>query len=142
MDNYDEFNEELDGKIQEISDRFGKEVDEMRKRSLEDAREWPPPDSILKRFEHMGLDCAVVQGPICLCGYVHVPFNHPDAKKLEDGIDGIEVHGGLTFRCKAIDGGAWFGFDCGHYNDEISEIPLPELPEAMRECLSEFGMGK
>jgi hypothetical protein len=45
-----------------------------------------------------------------------VPADHPDAKNFYDDVD-VEVHGGLTFRCKASDGGAWFGFDCSHCDD-------------------------
>ena len=81
-------------------------------------RPWPPSESVLKRWSHMGLDCAVVQGPQSLCGYVKVPPKHPAHGKWFDDVD-VEVHGGLTF-CQLSEDGMWFGFDCAHYGDFIA----------------------
>lgn len=99
-------------------ERLRKKCEESRNRSMNEAREWPPPESIIKEWKAYGMKCAVVRGPGALCGYVHVPADHLDANHFYDDVD-VEVHGGLTFRCKAEDGGAWFGFDCSHAFDWI-----------------------
>lgn len=83
-------------------------------------REWPPADKTLSRFTAHGLECAVAMG-YTLCGYVRVPPEHACADKHYDAVE-VDVHGGLTFRCKAIGGGAWFGFDTGHAGDWL---PMP-----------------
>lgn len=78
------------------------------------------------------------------CGYVRIPDNHPDNKKVDKteiifgrkintGYDDIDIncHGGLTF-CKRITNknkdnfpqgfslGAWIGWDYGHYRDKTN----------------------
>lgn len=104
--------------------RLKKKSEESRRQSLEDAREWPPKDALVKEWTYKGLKCAICHGTAALCGYVHVPENHPDANKWYDDV-GVSVHGGLTFRCKALDGGAWFGFDTGHCGDWMGMV-LPD----------------
>ncbi len=81
-------------------------------------QEWPPPYRVLACGEdkRTGYTCAVVQGPVSLCGYVAVPAEHPDADKWYDDVD-VDVHRGLTFRCLGLDGRTWFGFDCAHRGD-------------------------
>ena len=54
------------------------------------------------------------------CGYVAVPPGHP-AHELDQGfLDGIEVHGGITWSGPRRDGAElwWVGFDCGHAGDD------------------------
>jgi hypothetical protein len=102
---------------EEQLERMRKRVEESRNRSMNEAREWPPPDSTVKQWKAYGMKCAIARGS-ALCGYVHVPADHPDANRFYDDVD-VEVHGGLTFRCKAEDGGAWFGFDCSHLDDWV-----------------------
>jgi hypothetical protein len=96
--------------------RLKAKSDEIRRRDIEDAREWPPKNIKVKEWTHKGLKCAICRGKMSLCGYVHVPKDHPHASKQYDDVD-ANVHGGLTFRCKAMNGGAWFGFDTGHSGD-------------------------
>jgi hypothetical protein len=89
---------------------------EHRRLSMEVPRIWPPLERTPLRWEAYGLSCAIVKGNFALCGYVHVPEGHPDANSFYDDVD-VNVHGGLTFTCKAEGGGRWFGFDCGHFGD-------------------------
>lgn len=91
--------------------------EERKKSYMEVERDWPPSEYTQKVWTAHDLECAVVRGEFALCGYVRVPADHPDANKWYDDLDGLEVHGGLTFRCKARGGGAWFGFDTGHAFD-------------------------
>jgi hypothetical protein len=46
------------------------------------------------------------------CGYVMLPENHPCYGKEYGDVDGIDVHGGLTYSYKGM-----FGFDCSHWGD-------------------------
>jgi hypothetical protein len=100
---------------EEAFERLQEMVEERRKQRMTEAREWPPPEATVKEWDAEGLKCAIARGQ-ALCGYVHVPADHPDAKLDYDDV-GVEVHGGLTFRCKAAEGGVWFGFDCAHHSD-------------------------
>lgn len=86
-------------------------------------RVWPPPESLEKKWESYGLTCTVARGTVALCGYVLVPVNHPCAELSYDEVQkevDVEVHGGLTWQCRDVSGGMWFGFDCGHKDDWIS----------------------
>lgn len=77
------------------------------------------PDSIA--FEYEGYKCLVsrtVKDPSSeyafgghLCGYVHLPENHPLSGFDYDDIP-ISCHGGLTFS-----EGGLIGFDCAHSGD-------------------------
>ena len=107
-DEFPEFPDELLERMQEQSN-------EMRDRRMNKAREWPPKEATAKQWTAHGLECAIARGS-ALCGYVRVSADHPDAKLDYDDVD-VDVHGGLTFRCKTPDGGAWFGFDCAHVSD-------------------------
>lgn len=102
----------------EAYERMAKRTEECRQRDMEEGREWPPKDRTMRRWQAHGLDCAVAMG-MSLCGYVRVPEGHPDERKHYDDVQ-VKVHGGLTFRCKAIEGGSWFGFDTGHCDDWFS----------------------
>lgn len=111
--------EEMDDAYKRLKARS----DEIRRRAMNDPREWPPKDALIKEWVHKGLKCAICHGNLSLCGYAHVPENHPDAGKQCEDVD-VNVHGGLTFRCKALDGGAWFGFDTNHCGDWMG-VTLP-----------------
>ena len=96
--------------------------EKMRKRKMEDMDEpveWPPPDKTVEKWNYRDLDCAIVKTDMgTWCGYVRVPEGHPDERKDYDEVD-VNVHGGCTFRCKAKEGGSWFGFDCAHAGDYV-----------------------
>jgi hypothetical protein len=102
----------------EAYERLKAEGEARRKRNLDEAREWPPRGRTARSWTAHGLLCAVVHGPSSYCGYVLVPDGHPDERKHYDDVE-VSVHGDLTFRCKAIGGGSWFGFDCGHAGDWV-----------------------
>lgn len=73
----------------------------------------------LKIWEHAGLRCAIVRGPLgSLNGYCQLPEDHPyyNADELEPP---IEVHGGITWH-----NDNWIGFDTGHAGDVVP-ITLP-----------------
>lgn len=69
------------------------------------------------------------------CGYVRVPPEHPCHGKYYGDVEGIEVHGGLTFGaneghplwkdCKFPCGGTMFGFDCNHAWDAPDPSLMP-----------------
>lgn len=108
-----------DGLPDEADERFERlrqRAEESRRKRMAEPREWPPQESAVKEWKAYGMKCAVARGPGALCGYVHVPADHPDANSFYDDVD-VEVHGGLTFCWRALDGGMWFGFDCAHYSD-------------------------
>lgn len=87
------------------------------------------PDKI--QWIHNGLDCLMVRGPAgAWCGYVGVPPSHPLFERSYQDVDGIYVHGGLTFSDKCAEHGNichtgevasaevwWLGFDCAHTYD-------------------------
>ncbi len=99
--------------------------EEHKRESLVVSREWPPSDSsFIEDDVHQGLRYIVLQGPFAVCGYVRVPPGHPDAAKEYDDI-GVDVHGGLTFRCLDNEGFHWYGWDNGHYG-EACEDPVFE----------------
>lgn len=94
------------------------------------------PDDVLAKGTHVGHEWMVVhnQGGY-RCGYVKVLPGHPWHGKGWDDLDGIIVHGGVTF-AKAdkpcdeggADDGWWIGFDCAHAWD----APDPSLPSERR----------
>jgi len=108
--------------------RMKADCERRRKRDMNDAREWPPKESTIRNWEAHGLKCAVAMGTTSYCGYVHVPEGHADERKHYDDVN-VEIHGGLTFRCKAKEGGSWFGFDTAHAGDWIgfagSDLEMP-----------------
>jgi len=116
---------EYEGKMNDADDilrQVSKLIDMKKREDMEVAREWPPEEYVVKRWVHQGLDCAISAGPLgAFCGYVRVPEGHPDERLHYDDVD-VSVHGGLTFRCKAKEGGSWFGFDCAHAGDFVPEV--------------------
>lgn len=77
--------------------------------------------------------CLIRQGfGRILCGYVGVDRNHRlyGRPTDDDALDGIRVHGGLTFagRWPEINNLWYFGFDCGHFTDIIPEWPISSKP--------------
>ena len=125
-----------------------------------DKSEWGPgpwqdePDKMQWADPATGLPCLIVRGPVgALCGYVGVAPDHPAHGKnydhwsygadgepsalepIEEAINGLQAHGGLTFAgaCGHGDDPArgichipgdgepdtvwWFGFDCAHCGD-------------------------
>lgn len=99
-----------------------------RRRDMEEGREWPPKERTVRNWTAHGLKCAVAKGGASYCGYVLVPESHPDERKHYDDVE-VDVHGGLTFRCKAKEGGSWFGFDTAHAGDWIgyagTDVEMP-----------------
>jgi hypothetical protein len=76
------------------------------------------------------------------CGYVRLPDNSDfkgwDYDRYADTVvmgsddpldEGIRVHGGLTYADEMEPGSWWFGFDCNHSGDDISEWTLDKVKE-------------
>lgn len=101
--------------MQEANERLQKSTEEHKRLAMEVPVEWPKPERTLLEWEAHGLSCAIMKGYVALCGYVKVPTGHPCEPLWYDDIP-VDVHGGITFRCKVKDG-SWFGFDCGHFGD-------------------------
>ncbi len=85
-------------------------------------------------FEWLGMPCLIKRAGenSHWCGYVKVPNDSRLYKKhyytsseselgiskLEEAINNIDIHGGLTYAGeRKEDGNWWFGFDCGHSGD-------------------------
>ena len=105
------------------------------------------PDKIQWKDEATGLPCLIVRSHVSgnLCGYVGVSSNHPLYEKRYQDQD-LEVHGGLSYADKCMDGAPesdgichipgdgepdhvwWFGFDCAHCFDKTPAI-MRYLPE-------------
>jgi hypothetical protein len=53
------------------------------------------------------------------CGYICVPSGHPwhGMDTRSEGVDAIEVHGGITFAAAEADGTWCLGFDAAHGGD-------------------------
>jgi hypothetical protein len=98
---------------------------------------WPPgpwrdePDR--EEWRANGFPCLIVRGPSgALCGYVGVPPGHPWHGKDWGDLDGVHVHGGLTYSDRCQENGEichvakpgepedvwWLGFDCAHSGDQ------------------------
>lgn len=106
------------------------------------------PDELRYTHDEAGYAVAIIRTKGGhLCGYVCVPSDHPAHGKgyyhstfdcdedgnethktlspVEEDINAITVHGGLTFAVRgehawvgeAENGGWWFGFDCAHSGD-------------------------
>ena len=102
------------------------------------------PDRI--QFEAEGFTCLAKRNERAgfWCGYVGIPSNHPYHKKSYNDIDGLDVHGGLTYSslcdndpikgiCHIPKEGQpdelyWLGFDCGHC-DDLAPWSLVNFPE-------------
>ena len=73
-----------------------------------------------REWEHCGYRCSVSLNVLFMrCGYVDVPSGHPLFGVRYDRIDGICVHGGLTYSGMTDDGLWRLGFDCAHYTDGV-----------------------
>jgi len=101
-----------------------------------------------------GVRFIVVQGPVCLCGYVGIPLDHPLAGKHYDDID-LPCHGGMTFSGEGTGeylpkGFYWYGWDYGHAGNFMN-LPggigdrlggrrwtVEEVVEDSREAISAF----
>jgi hypothetical protein len=114
---------ESDEKIEEALEHLQERNEERKRVATSEPRQWPPRQCLAQSWKHKGLECAVVRGPISLCGYVKVPPGHPAHGKWYDDVD-VDVHGGLTF-CQLSEDGMWFGFDCGHHDDFVMDLGLP-----------------
>ena len=69
------------------------------------------------------------------CGYVALPFLQPYYGKPYEFIDGLDVHGGLTFYGVLHDISSdkyLLGFDCGHGGDDIK---VQDEDYTLRECM-------
>lgn len=103
-------------------ERLGKRMKahkERRWKEMNTPREWPLKDNTVERWVRDGFDCALTTGfSGNLCGYVKLPPNHAFSGKHYDEID-VQVHGGLTFACRDLDGGWWIGFDTAHFEDRV-----------------------
>jgi hypothetical protein len=66
-----------------------------------------------------GYKCRIVRNPISLNlnGYVGVPKGHALWGEHYNNVDGIDVHGGITYSEEGDDGHWWFGFDTAHADD-------------------------
>jgi hypothetical protein len=100
--------------------------------------QYPPSfssDTIVKKWEHHNIRCAIAQGPFRNCnGYVQIPKNHPWRTITDYNEVPVNVHGGLTFS----DRDGWFGFDTGHYRDiwegknimnNLMGLSFPRIPD-------------
>jgi hypothetical protein len=101
--------------MKDAFDRMDKRNKEQQRKMMDEVIEWPRPGHAALEWEAHGLSCAIKNGYVALCGYVKVPDGHPCERLWYDDVK-VDVHGGLTFRCKVKDG-SWFGFDCGHFGD-------------------------
>lgn len=96
------------------------------------------PDKVEWRDAATGLPCIVRRSPTsgAWCGYVGVPAGHPYYGKDYDSIEGLSVHGGLTYAAPCMEHEGehaichaplpgesdrvwWLGYDCGHQYDEV-----------------------
>jgi len=115
-----------------------------------DKSTWPAgpwkdePDRV--EFEAYGFPCLITrQVTGHLCGYVGMPPGHPwhGQGYSADALDGVEVHGGLTYAsaCKGDvchvpkpgepDNVFWLGFDMAHYGDFRPADSGRFLPEVL-----------
>ena len=108
----------MEEKMNEMKlEEFHKRSEARRQRMLTERQAWPPKEVAVLTWEHRGLRCAIASGPLGnLNGYVHIPATHPDNAKWYAEVK-VDVHGGLTFMCRDLDGGTWYGFDTSHYGD-------------------------
>ncbi len=80
------------------------------------------PASLAAEGEHDGFPWAIVINPGLghFCAYVGVPKGHPWHGKHYDAVEGIDIHGGLTYS-EPDDGGTyWLGWDYAHGGDWLA----------------------
>jgi len=106
-----------DGKMQAFNRRMEARNMAYRREMMTKPREWPPPEKTKKRWTSHGFECAVAMGTVAICGYIKLPADHPYYGLWHHDIS-LDVHYGLTFSCKAVDGW-WIGWDYGHAGDWI-----------------------
>lgn len=109
------------------------------------AGEWDnePKDRI--DFIHAGFACLMLRGNMGnWCGYTGLPEYHPLYGKDYNSIDGVEVHGGLTYAdecngriCHVAEPGMpekvwWLGFDCAHCGDAVPGLLRYQIPARIR----------
>lgn len=72
-----------------------------------------PKSEQVMAFTHLGCDCTVLMGPFTINGYIVLPEGHPwlQHESLE-GVDFIDVHGGITYHQGRV-----IGFDTNHSGD-------------------------
>jgi hypothetical protein len=83
------------------------------------------PDQLIEQGYAHGLKWVVTHnGRGYRCGYVRIPVEHPLHGEKANALDGLEVHGGLSFAAadhpcedEQDGGGWWLGFDCAHSYD-------------------------
>lgn len=93
--------------------RFKQTVD----RNLNHPADFPPPLLTVTQWKRHEFKCAVCRmdlipeknSEIYHCGYVHVPEDHPLERCYFDEFNPGTKYP-LTFRCKSIEHGSWFGF--------------------------------
>ena len=113
------------------------------------------PNDVLAEGEHLGFEWAVVHnGNGYRCGYIRLPAGHPwhGAGYYDSIVEGVEVHGGLTFAeadkpCHKTgpDDAWWLGFDCAHSYDrqdpflprEIAAFDFPGAEVRSQEYVEE-----
>lgn len=110
------------------------------------------PDRLEWRDQVTGMPCLIVRSGTtgALCGYVGVPPSHADHGKHWQDVEGVDVHGGLTYSSKCAgpichvaapgepDDVWWLGFDCAHHLDaapghDFRMAMIPDLPKGFRD---------
>lgn len=90
------------------------------------------PDKVTWIDPLTGLECAIERCPDFghLCGYVGVGPKHPWYGTDKQWIDGVWVHGGLTYSGERVgeSGLWWLGFDCCHGLDYSPGVHALEAP--------------
>lgn len=92
-----------------------------REAALNNPEEWPPANRCVVKWKAHGLDCALATTSRGYCGYIHVPEEHPFERLYYTELPRLNFDYPITFRCKAVGGGSWFGFDTFPRN-------LPRIP--------------
>ncbi len=84
--------------------------------------EWDnEPDKLNWVDEYSGYECEIIRTPKMghLCGYVVIPESHHLHGVSYDDIEGVSVHGGLTFSDFRENEKYEVGFDCAHSGDIV-----------------------
>lgn len=77
-------------------------------------------------FEHLGYKCLILRHDDfgSLNGYVVIPEDHPWRDASREELDGIAVHGGLTYVGRWVNDASAYvvGFDCCHCYDVVPKF--------------------